>query len=95
MDRQEAEPDGTSPEQIDLDVNHALDDSDGIAEEVGDPNFWIHITDATAKTAMLKAARVRARTSTDKHRETRVRRAELRSFSQGEVIVGYVKRRVG
>ena len=77
------EPDGTSPEHIDRDVNHDLDDNDEDAEEIEDQYFRMNITDATAKIAMLKAARVRARTNTDKHRETRVRRAELRSISKG------------
>ena len=86
------EPDGTSSEHVDLDVNHDLDDNDEDAEEVEYHYFRMNVTDATAKTAMLRAARARARTNANKHRETRARRAELRSLrSGGEANVGYFK----
>ena len=52
----------------------------------------MNVTDATAKTAMLRAVMTRTKTTADKHRETRARRAELRSLRSGvEVNVGYFK----
>ena len=51
----------------------------------------MNISVATAKTATISAARVHVWTKADKHKETRVRRDELRSLSKGEVTVGYFK----
>ena len=76
---------------IDLNIEHDLDDYDDSSEEVEAQYFKISISDANAKTAALMAARVRACTAADKHRETRVRRAELRSLAKGEVTIGYFK----
>ena len=55
----------------------------------------MNVTDATAKTAMLKAAMNRAKTNADKHKEVRARRFELRSLqSEDDVQVGHLRRKL-
>lgn len=88
------EPDGSSPEHIDLEANRHLGDDDkreNGEEEIGDEFFKMNITDATAKTAALKAVKTRAARFSDKHREARSKRAELRSLAQGDATGGYFK----
>ena len=86
------EPDGTSPEYIDVGDDRDLDTNIDDGDEVGDQSVRMSVTDATANTAMLRSSMARARTNADKHREVRARRAERRLLqSGGEVNVGYFK----
>ena len=72
-------------------ATHDLDDYDDDTKEVGEQYFRMRVADATAEVAILKAARFRARTNADKHKETRARRAKLWPLSNGKTQVGYFK----
>ena len=88
------EPDGTSPEHIDLEANHHLGNDgehEGMEDEIDSEFYRMNITDATARAAALGLVRTRAARVRDKHREARARRAELRSLAEGKVTVGYFK----
>ena len=58
-------------------------------EEIEEQFFRMNISDATARTAMLRTAKARAARIADKYRETRARRAELKSLVGGENKGGY------
>ena len=55
------DPDGTSPEHIDLGDDHDLDTNSDDGEEVGDQYFRMSVTNVTANTAMLRSSTARAK----------------------------------